>query len=79
MTAKEHAMQLHEVRVAEVFDQGHRQRSIRLEPVGAELPAFEAGAHVDLHLPDGMIRQYSIASAPHVRDHYLLCVKLADA
>ncbi|PPT17227.1 xanthine hydroxylase reductase [Xanthomonas arboricola] len=79
MTAKEHAMQLHEVRVAEVFDQGHRQRAIRLEPVGAELPAFEAGAHVDLHLPDGMIRQYSIASAPHVRDHYLLCVKLADA
>ncbi|MBB5866306.1 PDR/VanB family oxidoreductase [Xanthomonas sp. 3058] len=72
-------MQLHEVRVADVFDQGHRQRAIRLEPVGAELPAFEAGAHVDLHLPDGMIRQYSIASAPHVRDHYLLCVKLADA
>lgn len=27
-------MQLHEVRVADVFDQGHRQRAIRLEPVG---------------------------------------------
>ncbi|MBB3801016.1 MULTISPECIES: PDR/VanB family oxidoreductase [Xanthomonas] len=72
-------MSLHEVRVAAVIDQGHRQRAIRLEPIDAELPAFEAGAHVDLHLPDGMIRQYSIASAPHVRDHYLLCVKLADA
>ncbi|MEA5126226.1 PDR/VanB family oxidoreductase [Xanthomonas floridensis] len=72
-------MSLHEVRVADVVDQGHRQRAIRLEPVGAELPAFEAGAHVDLHLPDGLIRQYSIASAPHVRDHYVLCVKLADA
>ncbi|APO97442.1 PDR/VanB family oxidoreductase [Xanthomonas vesicatoria] len=72
-------MSLHEVRVADVVDQGHRQRAIRLEPVGAQLPAFEAGAHVDLHLPDGLIRQYSIASAPHVRDHYLLCVKLADA
>ncbi|WDK31461.1 PDR/VanB family oxidoreductase [Xanthomonas campestris] len=72
-------MSLHEVRVAEVVDQGHRQRAIRLEPVGAQLPAFEAGAHVDLHLPDGLVRQYSIASAPHVRDHYLLCVKLADA
>ncbi|MCC5098951.1 PDR/VanB family oxidoreductase [Xanthomonas campestris] len=72
-------MSLHEVRVAEVVDQGHRQRAIRLEPIGTELPAFEAGAHVDLHLPDGLIRQYSIASAPHARDHYLLCVKLADA
>lgn len=72
-------MSLHEVRVAEVVDQGHRQRAIRLEPIGAELPAFEAGAHVDLHLPDGLVRQYSIASAPHARDHYLLCVKLADA
>ncbi|MCC4585714.1 PDR/VanB family oxidoreductase [Xanthomonas sp. NCPPB 1067] len=72
-------MGLHEVRVAAVAEQGHRQRAIRLEPIDAELPAFEAGAHVDLHLPDGLIRQYSIASAPHARDHYLLCVKLADA
>ncbi|KQR08014.1 MULTISPECIES: PDR/VanB family oxidoreductase [Xanthomonas] len=72
-------MSLHQVRVAAVVDQGHRQRAIRLEPIDAELPAFEAGAHVDLHLPDGLIRQYSIASAPHARDHYLLCVKLADA
>ncbi|MFO3705363.1 PDR/VanB family oxidoreductase [Xanthomonas codiaei] len=72
-------MSLHEVRVAAVAEQGHRQRAIRLEPIGNELPAFEAGAHVDLHLPDGLIRQYSIASAPHVRDHYVLCVKLADA
>ncbi|MCC4619972.1 PDR/VanB family oxidoreductase [Xanthomonas cassavae CFBP 4642] len=72
-------MSLHEVRVAAVAEQGPRQRAIRLESIGSELPAFEAGAHVDLHLPDGMIRQYSIASAPHVRDHYVLCVKLADA
>ncbi|MEA9554813.1 PDR/VanB family oxidoreductase [Xanthomonas nasturtii] len=72
-------MSLHQVRVAAVVDQGHRQRAIRLEPIDSELPAFEAGAHVDLHLPDGLIRQYSIASAPHARDHYLLCVKLADA
>lgn len=32
-------MSLHEVRVADVVDQGHRQRAIRLEPVGAQLHA----------------------------------------
>lgn len=28
------------------------------------LPAFEAGAHVDVHLPDGLVRQYSLCSDP---------------
>ncbi|KAB7769702.1 PDR/VanB family oxidoreductase [Xanthomonas maliensis] len=72
-------MNLHEVRVAAVTEQGHRQRAFRLEPIAHALPSFEAGAHVDVHLPDGLVRQYSIASAPHARDHYLLCVKLAEA
>lgn len=31
---------------------------------GQALPAFEAGAHVDVHLPGGLVRQYSIASTP---------------
>lgn len=68
---------LHEVRIAAATDEGHSQRALRLEPLHGALPAFEAGAHVDLHLPGGLVRQYSIASAPHQRDHYLLCVKLA--
>ncbi len=38
-------------------------------------PAFEAGAHIDLHLGDGLIRQYLIASSPQEQDHYLLCVR----
>ncbi len=39
------------------------------------LPAFEAGAHIDLHLDAGLVRQYSIASPPHEREHYLLCIR----
>jgi len=27
-------------------------------PDGAQLPAAEPGAHIDLHLPNGMTRQY---------------------
>lgn len=42
---------------------------------GAQLPAFEAGAHVDLHLPGGLVRQYSIASTPADLSRYVLCVR----
>jgi vanillate O-demethylase ferredoxin subunit len=52
-----------------------RLRQTRLEAEGivsyefvsandAPLPAFDAGAHIDLHLADGMVRSYSLANAP---------------
>ena len=44
-----------------------------------ETPPFTAGAHVDVHLPNGFIRQYSIASAETDRHRYLLGVKLEAA
>lgn len=31
---------------------------------GLPLPAWEAGAHIDVHLEDGLIRQYSLCSTP---------------
>ncbi|WP_322049520.1 PDR/VanB family oxidoreductase [Paraburkholderia sp. J67] len=56
--------------------QGRRNLAVRLVAEdGESLPAFDAGAHIDVHLANGLTRQYSIASAPHERDHYLLCVK----
>lgn len=33
-------------------------------PEGHNLPAFTAGAHIDLHFGDGMVRQYSLCSSP---------------
>ncbi|WP_137819648.1 PDR/VanB family oxidoreductase [Pseudomonas sp. 2FG] len=41
---------------------------------GAPLPAFDAGAHIDLHLPGGLIRQYSLCNHPQERQHYLIGV-----
>ena len=32
-------------------------------PDGKPLPAYEPGAHIDLHLPNGLIRQYSLINA----------------
>ena len=39
---------------------------------GRALPAFEAGAHVDVHLADGLVRQYSLAGSPAERGTYRL-------
>ncbi len=47
--------------------------SIELRPMpGENLPAFEAGAHIDLHLPGGLVRSYSLANDCNERHRYLL-------
>ncbi|XOT96161.1 oxidoreductase, partial [Alcaligenes pakistanensis] len=47
-------------------------------PHGGELPAFEAGAHIDVHIQPGLIRQYSLCNPPHERHRYVIAV-LRDA
>lgn len=41
---------------------------------GAALPAFEAGAHVDIHVAPGLVRQYSLCSDPADASVYRLGV-----
>lgn len=38
------------------------------------LPAFSAGAHIDLHLPNGMVRQYSLCNHPGETHRYQIAV-----
>jgi len=45
---------------------------------GGTLPAFTAGSHIDVHLPDGAIRQYSLCNPSTERHHYVVAV-LRDA
>lgn len=45
-----------------------------VDPEGLELPVFTAGSHVDVTLPDGQLRQYSLCNAPDQRHRYLLGV-----
>ena len=40
-----------------------------------ELPGYAAGAHVDLRLPDGRMRQYSLCGDPADRSSYVLAIK----
>lgn len=42
------------------------------------LPAFEAGAHIDIHLDEGLIRQYSLCNSPDETYRYLICVQRRD-
>lgn len=64
------------IRVASVHDEAADVRSydLRAEGNGA-LPRFTAGAHIDLHLPNGMIRSYSLCNAPSERDRYVIAVQ----
>lgn len=43
-------------------------------PDGADLAPFTAGAHIDLHLPNGLIRSYSIVSDQDDRTRYVIGV-----
>lgn len=43
-------------------------------PEGASLPAFTAGAHIDVHLEGGLIRQYSLCGDPAERFSYRIAV-----
>jgi vanillate O-demethylase ferredoxin subunit len=38
------------------------------------LPAFDAGAHIDLHLPNGLVRSYSLLNTPGERHRYCIAV-----
>lgn len=44
---------------------------------GANLPAYEAGAHIDVDMGNGLVRQYSLCGDPARRDQYRLGVGLA--
>ena len=49
--------------------------SVELRPVGGgELPPFEAGAHIDLHLPNGLVRSYSLCNDSRERHRYVVAV-----
>ncbi|WHS62516.1 PDR/VanB family oxidoreductase [Pseudomonas sp. G2-4] len=43
------------------------------------LPAFSAGSHIDVHLPNGLVRQYSLCNHPEEHHRYLLGVLLDPA
>lgn len=47
-----------------------------VEPTGAPLPATEPGAHIDLHLGNGIVRSYSLVESSEQPTSYTVGVKL---
>ncbi len=47
-----------------------------VSPDGAALPPYAPGAHVDLHMPGGIVRQYSLARPWREGQGYLVGIKL---
>lgn len=44
------------------------------DPHGRPLPAFSAGAHIDVRIKEGLVRQYSLCNHPEERDRYHIAV-----
>lgn len=50
-----------------------------VDPQGEALPPFTAGAHIDIHLKGGTVRQYSLSNSPSERHRYVIAVLRDEA
>jgi vanillate O-demethylase ferredoxin subunit len=64
-----------EVRVKQIRYEGNGINSYELTGLpGEQLPRFEAGAHIDIHLKNGVVRQYSLCNSSAERGRYVIAV-----
>lgn len=63
------------VRVARKWPAAAEVAGFELEPLSGDLPGFQPGAHLDVHLPNGLMRPYSLVNAPGETDRYVIGVK----
>jgi len=67
--------ELIEVRVAHKTTEAEGIASFEfVRPDGGVLPAFEPGAHLDIHIPGGVVRQYSLCNASSETHRYQIAV-----
>ncbi len=63
------------VKVARKWPVAQDVTAFRFEALAGQLPTFQPGAHIDVQLPNGLRRQYSLTNAPGETDHYTIGVK----
>ena len=64
-----------QLEVVKVYDPADRIRELHLaDPSGVDLPSWQPGAHIDLMLPSGLVRQYSLCGDPEDRSLYRIAV-----
>ncbi|HVO90392.1 MAG TPA: PDR/VanB family oxidoreductase [Casimicrobiaceae bacterium] len=70
------AQEWRRVRVLAVRDVAIDVRAFDLAAAdGRPLPSYTAGAHIDVHVPAGMVRQYSLCGDLRATDRYVIAVK----
>jgi len=57
------------------WEMGEGVVGFELGGLDKHLPTFQPGAHIDVHLPNGLIRQYSITNGPGELLSYVIGVK----
>src|SRR4051794_6910722 len=64
------------VRLSDIREAARDTRLYRFEPIGqTPLPPWSPGAHIDLHLVNGLIRQYSLVLEDRAAPDYVVAVK----
>lgn len=80
MTDAAHSSQSFPMRVQRIEWEAEGVISVELRrPDGAPLPEFTAGAHIDIHLPNGLVRSYSLSGDQSDRQRYIVGVGLDAA
>ena len=64
------------VQVQRKFETAAGVAAFELAPLEGVLPTFQPGAHIDVHLPNGLVRQYSLTNGPGESSCYRIGVKL---
>lgn len=64
-------------KVTAVIDVAKDTKSFVFEPIEEEaFPAFTAGAHININLPSGKVRSYSLVNPSYEKSKYQIAVKL---
>lgn len=69
--------QLINTKVVSIKEVAKNIKSFVFEPLsGEELPPFTSGAHINIHLPSGKVRSYSLVNPSYEKNRYQIAVKL---
>ena len=63
------------VQVVRKWEAANGVAGFELAGLAGNLPTAQPGAHIDVHLPTGAVRQYSVVNAPGESGHYVIGVK----
>lgn len=63
------------LKVARIVETARHVRAFELESIQGQLPTGQPGSHIDVHLPNGLVRQYSLTNGPGDTDCYRIAVK----